>query len=197
MFHEMACCRFGTKPLLESGLTKLSGSVHVQHNDLIKNNHMHLFVSVYMASIHWSVLHQKAIMSLVTLITIGHRSLTPIQMPNILLLVFEQDQMHVNNGNNMSMNGHIMIIMMITIIIIPLWCSQIAKFMGPAWGPFGSCRPQMGPMLARWSSPCYHQSLLYPYYINCKCTQSCIMKHIHSLLDKRLFSEILKCRCEP
>ena len=26
--------------------------------------------------------------------------------------------------------------------------SQIAKFMEPTWGPHGSCRPQMGPMLA-------------------------------------------------
>ena len=26
--------------------------------------------------------------------------------------------------------------------------TQIARFMGPAWGPPGSCRPQMGPMLA-------------------------------------------------
>ena len=25
---------------------------------------------------------------------------------------------------------------------------QIAKFMGPTWGPPGSCRPQLGPMLA-------------------------------------------------
>ena len=24
--------------------------------------------------------------------------------------------------------------------------SQIAKFMGPTWGPLGSCRPQLGPM---------------------------------------------------
>ena len=29
--------------------------------------------------------------------------------------------------------------------------SQIAKFMGPAWGPLGSYRPQMGPMLAPWT----------------------------------------------
>ena len=29
--------------------------------------------------------------------------------------------------------------------------SQIAKFMGPTWGPPGSCRPQMGPMLALWT----------------------------------------------
>ena len=32
-------------------------------------------------------------------------------------------------------------------LIIP----QIAKFMGPTWGPHGSCRPQMGPMLAPWT----------------------------------------------
>ena len=29
--------------------------------------------------------------------------------------------------------------------------THVAKFMGPAWGPPGSCRPQMGPMLAPWT----------------------------------------------
>ena len=29
--------------------------------------------------------------------------------------------------------------------------SQIAKFMGPTWGPPGSCRHQMGPMWAPWA----------------------------------------------
>ena len=29
--------------------------------------------------------------------------------------------------------------------------SQIAQFMGPTWGPPGSCRPQVGPMLAPWT----------------------------------------------
>ena len=29
--------------------------------------------------------------------------------------------------------------------------AQIAKFMGPTWRPPGSCRPQMGPMLAPWT----------------------------------------------
>ena len=29
--------------------------------------------------------------------------------------------------------------------------SQIAKCMGPTWGPSGSCRPQMGPMSAPWT----------------------------------------------
>ena len=34
---------------------------------------------------------------------------------------------------------------------IPLAMTQITKFMGPTWGPPGSCRPQMGPMLAPWT----------------------------------------------
>ena len=29
--------------------------------------------------------------------------------------------------------------------------SQMARFMGPTWGQPGSCRPQMGPMLAPWT----------------------------------------------
>ena len=29
--------------------------------------------------------------------------------------------------------------------------TQIARFMGPTWGPPGTCRPQMGPMLAPWT----------------------------------------------
>ena len=29
--------------------------------------------------------------------------------------------------------------------------TQIIKFMGPTWGTPGSCRPQMGPMLAPWT----------------------------------------------
>ena len=29
--------------------------------------------------------------------------------------------------------------------------TQIAKFMGPTWGPPGSCRPRMGPMLVPWT----------------------------------------------
>ena len=29
--------------------------------------------------------------------------------------------------------------------------TQIARFMGPTWGPPGSCRPQMGPMVSPWT----------------------------------------------
>ena len=31
------------------------------------------------------------------------------------------------------------------------WPSQIAKFIGPTWGPHWCCRPQMGLMLAPWT----------------------------------------------
>ena len=42
--------------------------------------------------------------------------------------------------------------------------TQIAKFMRPTWGPPGSCRSQMGPMLAPWT--CYQGSSL-------QCNGSC------------------------
>ena len=36
-------------------------------------------------------------------------------------------------------------------VICCLIATQIARSMGPTWGPPGSCRPQMGPMLAPWT----------------------------------------------
>ena len=37
-------------------------------------------------------------------------------------------------------------------LLFILWeTSQVARFMGPTWGPPGSCRPQVGPMLAPWT----------------------------------------------
>ena len=30
-------------------------------------------------------------------------------------------------------------------------CTQIAKFMGPTWGPSGPCLPQMDPIVAPWT----------------------------------------------
>ena len=38
-----------------------------------------------------------------------------------------------------------------TIPIILSFMFQIAKLMGPTWGPPGFCRPRMGPMLAPWT----------------------------------------------
>ena len=38
-----------------------------------------------------------------------------------------------------------------TVVMWPLNSPQIAKFMGPTWGPPGSCRPKMGPMFVPWT----------------------------------------------
>ena len=46
-----------------------------------------------------------------------------------------------------------------------LWliATQKAKFMGPTWGPPGSCRPQMGPMLAPRTLLSGNSSVLVKY----------------------------------
>ena len=36
-------------------------------------------------------------------------------------------------------------------ICLPIGIPHVAKFMEPTWGPPGSCRPQMGLMLAQWT----------------------------------------------
>ena len=42
--------------------------------------------------------------------------------------------------------------------------TQIAKFMGPTWGPPWSCWPQMGPMLAPWTLISGYRQQLYLHY---------------------------------
>ena len=44
----------------------------------------------------------------------------------------------------------------ITVAITDRIDSQIAKFMGPTWGPPGSCRSQMGPILTH--EPCVREA---------------------------------------
>ena len=46
---------------------------------------------------------------------------------------------HVHQGRFIDSGGNCMI------------TSQIAKFMWPTWVPHGSCRPQLGPILAPWT----------------------------------------------
>ena len=58
-----------------------------------------------------------------------------------------------------------------SVIADNIWCQCLeAKFMGPTWGPPGSSRPQMGPMLAPWTllsgSGCYESresNVMYGY----------------------------------
>ena len=53
--------------------------------------------------------------------------------------------------------------------------SQIAKLMGPTWGPPGSCRPQLGPMWAPWTLLsgiyCHWNVILILSYTSAKCQQ--------------------------
>ena len=49
-------------------------------------------------------------------------------------------------GNFRPLNAHVMSMWWLSITD-----TQIAKFLGPTWGPPGSCRPQVGPMLAPWT----------------------------------------------
>ena len=61
-------------------------------------------------------------------------------------------------------------------VSIPPWVDErqsvhpkIARFIRPTWGPPGSCRPQVNPMLAQWTlllglSPVwYHQETSFPF----------------------------------
>ena len=45
----------------------------------------------------------------------------------------------------------------------------MTRLMGPAWGPPGSCRPQMGPMLARWTflTGIHTLSYFYRWLVHC------------------------------
>ena len=44
--------------------------------------------------------------------------------------------------------------------------TQTARFTWPTWGPPGSCRPQVGPMLAH--EPCCQGTLIYIALLDCK-----------------------------
>ena len=47
--------------------------------------------------------------------------------------------------------GVIREVAMVWMHFIPYLRSQIARFLGATWGPPGSCRPQLGPILAPWT----------------------------------------------
>ena len=63
------------------------------------------------------------------------------------------------NGNNLHCVSNYTFLNVYSILLFERWIllslfwlpAQTAKFMGPIWGPPGSCRPQMGPMLAPWT----------------------------------------------
>ena len=58
------------------------------------------------------------------------------------------------------------------------WITQIAKFMRPTWGPPGSCRPQMGPILAPWTLLSgYPDSLGNAPHMDSTSTHELILQH--------------------
>ena len=54
---------------------------------------------------------------------------------------------------------------------------QIARFMGPTWGPPGSCRPQMAPMLAPWILLSGTLSIFYGDAWRCCCMSRSMGNH--------------------
>ena len=68
----------------------------------------------------------------------------------IQTFLFKKNHLNVSSAKwrpfCLSLN-ELIIFLLTSFITMP----QIAKFMGPTRGPPGSCRPQMGPMLAPWT----------------------------------------------
>ena len=62
--------------------------------------------------------------------------------------------------------------------------SQITKCMRPTWGPPGSCRPQMGPMLAPWT---LLSGLLYKGWVQETWCALCALNKGPRLFVKGLF----------
>ena len=61
---------------------------------------------------------------------------------------------------------------------------QIARFMGPTWGPPGSCRPQMGPMLAPRT---LLSRVIYDGHCQAKITNPCLRPlKINTAIPERL-----------
>ena len=70
--------------------------------------------------------------------------------------------------------------------IMMRWTSHKTKFMGPTWVPPGSCRPQMGPMLAPWTllSGMDHVELYDPHECLSLCDViTCVITCIFSKKD--------------
>ena len=87
-------------------------------------------------------------------------------------------------------------------ILLTSKCPQIARFMGPTWGPSGSCRPQVGPMLATWTLLSGSVPHIYrPWALSslCDCVHTCYPAVpsagtiITIKLGKWLISKFLNC----
>ena len=68
--------------------------------------------------------------------------------------------------------------------------TQIAKFIGPTWCPPGSCRPQVGPMLAPWTLLSGHQGELM---VHVCCGATCLSHKAHGMHRRLLHKYLWNC----
>ena len=69
---------------------------------------------------------------------------------------------------------------------------QIARLMGPTWGPPGSCRPQMGPMFALWTLLSGSISQRLSSVAHCPDSVCCIVLTVHASTIKLLMLNIIQ-----
>ena len=80
-------------------------------------------------------------------------------LPKLLLLyivrnVENKDDQSIYSAHHLNVNSCVLVRIDELAVVCPIGKSnlpQISKFMGPTWGQHGSCRPQMGPILAPWT----------------------------------------------
>ena len=73
---------------------------------------------------------------------------TTLHGSTIKIPTFHKGDIHYGNGFCRTRK---VVPVMSPLLVHTFLSSQIAKFMGPTWGPPGTCRPQVGPILAPWT----------------------------------------------
>ena len=73
-------------------------------------------------------------------------TLLKLQITGLLWSIPPLTDRIASNADNVSKSSYIL-----HAITRVRMVTQISRFMGPTWGPPGSCRPQMGPMVAPWT----------------------------------------------
>ena len=84
------------------------------------------------------------------------------------------------------------LVLALAIAALPILASLIARFMGPAWGPSGADRAQVGPMLAPWtllsgfirrllSLTYWQKEPVYIYIYMCVCVCVCASMGLNRL----------------
>ena len=75
-------------------------------------------------------------------------------LANLILPALDFQWFPVNKNYEISNNQkhwQMVSYFIFTTVFVDGKAPQMAKFKGPTWGPPGSCRPKMGPMLAPWT----------------------------------------------